>query len=65
MPVRGGVPDRMSPKKSDDDIIPRGVCTALRCTCAQFRPRAIGPMYCADCGHSVEHHHLNSRDVSA
>ncbi len=57
----------MKKKKADrerDDIIPAGVCTALHCSCAMFRPRDAGPMYCRDCGHSVEHHHLDARDVA-
>lgn len=55
----------MSKKKERDDVVPAGVCTALKCTCDRFMPRTGSPMYCArvGCGHSVEHHHLNARDV--
>lgn len=51
-------------RRERDDVIPAGVCTALHCACAMFRPKESGPMYCLDCGHSVEHHHLDARDVA-
>ncbi|MES2155481.1 MAG: hypothetical protein V4510_10135 [bacterium] len=50
---------------SDDDVVPRGVCTAIGCKCSHFKPRENSLMYCAQkkCGHSVEHHHLPAREV--
>lgn len=51
----------------EEDVVPRGVCTAPKCACDRFRPRKGAPMYCARkrCGHSVEFHHLAAREVKA
>jgi hypothetical protein len=49
----------------DDDLIPEGVCTAIGCKCSHFKPRKNSAMYCGqpNCGHSVEWHHMNSREI--
>jgi len=52
---------------SDDseDVVPAGVCTSPGCKCSHFKPRKDSLMYCAqkNCAHSIEWHHLNSREI--
>lgn len=52
-------------KKDHNDIVPKGVCTALKCRCSCFFPREGSPMYCAqpDCAHSIEWHHMDCREI--
>ncbi len=51
--------------RDEEDKIPAGVCTAHFCKCSHFKPRRGSKMYCAqpDCGHSIEWHHLNAREI--
>lgn len=55
--------------KDPDDVIPPGVCTALKCRCDSFIPNveANAPMYCArkNCWHSIEWHHLPAKEIEA
>lgn len=50
-----------------DDVIPEGVCTALGCKCSCFKPKKKARMYCCqpNCGHSIEWHHLNAKEIDA
>lgn len=49
----------------DEDQVTEGVCTAHGCGCKHFKPRKYSPMYCVqkECGHSVEWHHVNAREI--
>ena len=53
----------MTAKDRAEDPVPSGTCTALKCECNRFHPRRDSLMYCRDCGHSVEHHHIPAREI--